>query len=196
MENTKERRFFNSTVSFETREGAKDENVIEGYAAVFNKDSEDFGGWTERIAPGAFSEVLKDDAVALFNHDPNQVLGRNGVNVTLSEDKIGLKYRIKLPGTALANDMRELIKSEIITQSSFAFTVREQKWEDVKDKNSIRTITKVARLYDVSPVTYPAYPDTTVAARSFKENHKPADTRDFTLASKINESIFNSYIND
>ena len=169
----KERRFFASKVGFETREGAVDENIIEGYAAVFNKDSEDFGGWLERIAPGAFDEVLSDDAVALFNHDPNQVLGRNGVNVKLTQDTIGLKYRIKLPNTTLANDMRQLIKDEIISQSSFAFTVRTQEWEHSKDKPSIRTIRKVERLYDVSPVTYPAYPDTSVGTRSFNDN-KPA----------------------
>jgi|SRR5688572_8118829 len=174
MANTdKERRFFSSKVSFEERDGTKDENVIEGYAAVFNKDSEDFGGWLERIAPGAFDEVLNDDAVALFNHDHNHVIGRNGVNVKLTQDSTGLKYRIKLPNTTLANDLRQLIKDEIISQSSFAFTVRTQEWEHNKDKPSIRTIRKVERLYDVSPVTYPAYPDTTVGTRSYTEN-KPA----------------------
>ena len=62
--NEGERRFFAEPVAFEKREDGEDENVIEGYAAVFNKDSEDFGGWHERIAPGAFSDVLKDNAVA------------------------------------------------------------------------------------------------------------------------------------
>ena len=165
---TKERRFFSSPVNFETREGKSDDNVITGYAAVFNKDSEDFGGWIERIAPGAFDGVLNDDAVALFNHDPNQVLGRNGKNVTITQDGNGLMYRVKLPNTSLANDLRQLIKDEIISQSSFAFTVQDQSWEHKKDKPSIRTIKKVQRLYDVSPVTYPAYPDTSIATRSLQ----------------------------
>jgi uncharacterized protein len=192
MENTKERRFFSSTVHFETREGGQDENVIEGYAAVFNKDSEDFGGWFERIAPGAFDEVLNDDAVALFNHDPNQVLGRNGKNVTITQDATGLKYRIKLPDTTLSRDLRQLIKDEIVSQSSFAFTVRTQEWEHNKDKPSIRTIRKVQRLYDVSPVTYPAYPDTSVGARSLEQIKKDLPVIDRSLYIKIQESILNS----
>lgn len=193
---TKERRYFTSKVSFEEREGGKDENVIEGYAAVFKKDSEDFGGWYERISPGAFDDVINDDAVALFNHDPNQVLGRNKVNVKITQDDTGLKYRIKLPNTTLANDLRQLIKDEIISQSSFAFTVREQQWEHFKDKPSVRTIKKVERLYDVSPVTYPAYPDTTVATRSFTETKPKEETPviDRSLYIKIQESILKSQL--
>lgn len=177
-----ERRFFSEPVGFETREDGEDQNVIEGYAAVFNKDSEDFGGWHERIAPGAFSDVLKDNAVALFNHDMNLVLGRNGVNLTLSEDGTGLKYRVKLPDTQLGRDTRQLIKDKIISQSSFAFTVQEQEWRHSKDEKepSVRTIKKIKRLYDVSPVTSPAYPDATVGARSFEANkpkeEKPEET--------------------
>jgi HK97 family phage prohead protease len=166
-----ERRFYEAPVGFEKRDDGVDENVIEGYAAVFNKDSEDFGGWVERIAPGAFSDVLKDNAVALFNHDMNYVLGRNGVNVTLSEDQNGLKYTIKLPDTSFAKDLRQLIKDGIIHQSSFAFTVKEQRWTKPTKEGDrhVRTIDKIKRLYDVSPVTTPAYPDASVGARSFAE---------------------------
>ena len=186
-----ERRFLAEPMGFEKREEAEDENVIEGYAAVFDKDSEDFGGWHERIAPGAFSSVLKDNAVALFNHDMNLVLGRNGVNLTLSEDGVGLKYKVKLPDTQLGKDTRQLIKDGIISQSSFAFTVEEQEWRHSKDEPSVRTIKKIKRLYDVSPVTSPAYPDATVGARSFeaeKQNDEPfmtADEMDFKI--KINK---------
>ena len=171
-----ERRYFSEPVGFETREEGINENVIEGYAAVFNKDSEDFGGWHERIAPNAFSDVLEDNAVALFNHDMNLVLGRNGKNVTITQDDTGLKYRITLPDTQLARDTRELIKDGIISQSSFAFTVLEQEWRhsEKKDEPSVRTIKKIKRLWDVSPVTSPAYPDATVGARSF-EADKPQE---------------------
>lgn len=171
-----ERRFFSNPVGFEKREDGVDENVIEGYAAVFNKDSEDFGGWHERIAPGAFSDVLNDNAVALFNHDMNLVIGRNGKNVTITQDDVGLKYKVKLPDTTLARDLKELVKDQIISQSSFAFTVAEQEWRhsEKKDEPSVRTIKKIKRLYDVSPVTSPAYPDATVGARSF-EAERPKD---------------------
>jgi HK97 family phage prohead protease len=185
MENTKdyieglsdkaERRYITRPLVFAEIEtnGAKavDENVIEGYAAVFNSDSEDFGSFVERIAPGAFSERLKDDTVALFNHSMNQVLGRNGVNVTLSEDSVGLKYRVELPDTTLAKDIRNLVKSGIINKSSFAFTVAEETWTHPEDRSkpSIRTIKKVEYLYDVSPVTTPAYRNTSVASRSLQK---------------------------
>jgi len=167
-----ERRFISEPVSFR----AEDDNIIEGYAAVFNKDSQDFGGWHERIAPGAFSEVLNDNAVALFNHDMNYVLGRNGVNVTLSEDQNGLKYTVKLPDTSFARDLKNLIKDGIIHQSSFAFTVLQQEWKHNDDAPSVRTITKIKRLYDVSPVTTPAYPDASVGARSFAQT-KPKESQ-------------------
>lgn len=169
-----ERRFFTEPVDFEMREEGANENVIQGYAAVFNSDSKDFGGWHERIAPGSFDDVLNDDTVALFNHDSNLVLGRNKVNVTLSQDKKGLKYRVELPDTTFAKDVRTLIKDKIIHQSSFAFTVAEQRWEHKEKEPSVRTITKIKRLYDVSPVTNPAYEDSTVGARSFQAN-KPKE---------------------
>lgn len=164
-----ERRFFAEPVDFEMRGEGADENVISGYAAVFNSNSKDFGGWYERIAPGFFDDVLDDDAVALFNHDMNLVLGRNKVNVKLEQDSKGLKYRVELPDTTMAKDVRTLIKSKIIHQSSFAFTVREQKWEHNENKPSVRTLLKAKRLYDVSPVTNPAYEDSTVGARNFAE---------------------------
>jgi HK97 family phage prohead protease len=179
-----ERRFVSEPVQFR----AEDENIIEGYAAVFNKPSQDFGGWNERIAPGAFADVLTDDAVALFNHDMNYVLGRNGVNVTLSEDERGLKYTVKLPDTSFAKDLRNLIKDGIIHQSSFAFTVKEQEWKhsDKREEPSVRTIKKVKRLYDVSPVTTPAYPDATVGARSFAET-KPKEEQEEILSADLIE---------
>ena len=135
--NDAERRFLTEPVGFEVRDDKEDENVIEGYAAVFNNDSEDFGGWHERIAPGAFDDVLNDDSVTLFNHDMNLVLGRNKVNTTLTQDKRGLKYRTVLPDTTLARDIRTLVKDKIIHQSSFAFTVAEQKWEHRENAPSV-----------------------------------------------------------
>lgn len=183
-----ERRFFTEPVGFEVRDGAIDENIIEGYAAVFNKPSQDFGGWHERIAPGAFSDVVKDDAVALFNHDMNLVLGRNGVNVTIKQDDNGLKYSVKLPDTTLARDLKQLVKDGIIHQSSFAFTVADQEWSHKDGQPSVRTIKKIKRLYDVSPVTSPAYPDATVGARSF-EASKPIEEGEPLTADLMNFKI-------
>lgn len=164
-----ERRFYAQPLTVELREG-KESRTITGYAAVFNKDSEDFGGWVERIDTKAFDDVLNDDAVALFNHDPNFILARNKVNLTLTIDETGLKYSFDAPNTTAGNDLLENIRNGNIKQSSFAFIASSTKWDDPADKTqkSIRTIMKVERLYDVSPVTYPAYPDTTVASRNLK----------------------------
>lgn len=185
MENTKdyirsvndkaERRYFTNILQFdeveENGQRSKNEKVIVGYAAKFNSDSEDFGGWVERIAPGFFDGLTdSDQTVALFNHDMNLVLGRNKVNVSLSVDDTGLRYKITMPDTSTGNDIRELVRSGIINKSSFAFTVKEEKWtkgDPTKGTPAVRTLLKGEALYDVSPVTRPAYEETTVASRSF-----------------------------
>lgn len=169
-----ERRYFHEPLGFVEVEtnGAKaaDENQITGYAAVFNRDSEDFGGFVERIAPGAFTSVLEDDAFAYLNHSINHPLGRNKVNMTLTQDEIGLKYVIKLPDTTDGNNVKALVRAGIIYKSSFAFTVQDESFRSTdKGMPDVRTIVKIGRLYDVSPLsTDPAYPDTSVAARSFQ----------------------------
>ena len=144
------------------------DKVLEGYAAVFNVWSE--GLWfQEKIEPGAFSESIKeDDVVALFNHDPNLVLGRTSAEtLELKEDKIGLFYNVTLPNSRTGEDLYVSVERGDVKGSSFGFITLEDKWEypDGDDGDVMRTILK-ARLYDVSPATYPAYPDTTVAARS------------------------------
>ena len=141
---------------------------IEGYAAVFNKDSEDMG-FIERIAPGAFKKALKtSDVRALFNHDSNIILGRNTAGtLELKEDKTGLFMSVTPPDTQLVRDMvLSPIERGDITQQSFGFTVDVDEWVHKDNEPSIRTIKEVRELFDVSPVTYPAYPDTAVALRS------------------------------
>jgi hypothetical protein len=170
IDNAAERRFY--TEDIELREEGESRK-IRGYAAVFNKESEDFGWFVERVAPGAFDDVLNDDVVALFNHDPNFPLARKNAGLTIGVDKKGLWYEFDAPDTTVGNDLLKNIRAKIIRQSSFAFTIAEESW-DYKEKDkgpNVRTIKKVKRLYDVSPVTYPAYPDTTVAARSFKSGN-------------------------
>lgn len=167
-----ERRFLDSKFEIEEKEeNSVKTRKITGYAAVFDKRSQDFGGWVEVIDKRAFSDVLDDDVFALFNHDPNQVLARNKVSLNLSVDDTGLRYTFSAPNTTLGNDLLELVRTGVISKSSFAFRVKEQRWEHPEDKtkSSVRTITKVARLYDVSPVTYPAYPDSSVGTRAFKK---------------------------
>ena len=158
---------------------------VEGYAAVFNSDSEDMG-FIERIAPGAFKKALKtSDTRALFNHDSNIILGRTSAGtLELKEDKKGLFMSIVPPDTQLIRDMvLAPIERGDITQQSFGFTVKADKWKEIDGKTPIRTITEIGELFDVSPVTFPAYPDTDVALRSL-ENIKKDQV---TLATKVAE---------
>jgi uncharacterized protein len=154
---------------------------VSGYAAVFNKDSENLGGFIERIAPGAFDDVLKDDAVALLNHDQNLVLARNGVTMNLSVDSKGLKYEFDAPDTTAGNDLLENLRLKNISKSSFAFNVKTDKWESRKEAPDLRTIEKMSRLFDVSPVTYPAYPDTTVALRGLAKTKEEKEEENIPI---------------
>ena len=157
-----ERRFFKSELR------AEDSKPVAGYGSVFNAQSEDLGGFREIIAPGAFDGRLDDDVRALFNHDPNLILGRTkSGTLKLSVDDEGLRYDVDFPNTTLANDLRTSIQRGDVDQSSFAFTVDEDDFEE-RDGVIIRTIHKVKRLFDVSPVTYPAYPDASVGVRSLE----------------------------
>lgn len=161
-----ERRYIPATLA-ELRESGDDGPSIEGYAALFNVLSEDLGGFREQIAPGAFSSAITtSDIRALFNHDPNYVLGRVAAGtLSVEEDGRGLKMQNTPPDTQWARDLLVSMRRGDVNQMSFGFIVEEDDWEK-KDDIVYRTIKKVAQLFDVSPVTYPAYPDTTVAVRS------------------------------
>ena len=157
MSNTTEKRFYN--IELEQREGTESATTIVGHAAVFNKLSENLGGFQERINKGAFDDVLGDDVRAFFNHDPNHLLARSSSGtLRLSTDEEGLRYEFDVPDTTSGRDLLVSMKRGDITQSSFAFTVEDDVWNQENGMN-IRTIKKVKRLYDVSPVSIPAYPD-------------------------------------
>ena len=135
--------------------------TIAGYAAVFNSPSEDLGGFIEYIAPGAFDSVMNDDVRGFYNHDYNYLLGRaSSGTLRLSTDERGLRYEIDLPNTTYANDLIELMRRGDVKESSFAFMIESDSWS-VKNKQNIRTITKISRLIDVAPVVIPAYPAAT-----------------------------------
>ena len=148
--------------TIEVRDADGDDMVLEGYAAVFNSET-DLGHFREVIKPGAFDDVMTNDVRALINHDPNLILGRteNGT-LELSTDERGLKYRVKLGNQSYAKDFYESVKRGDISQSSFAFTIKDQSWNE---ERTVRSVDKVRQLLDVSPVTYPAYAAATVQAR-------------------------------
>ena len=144
------------------------EGRIEGYAAVFDTWAE-IWGFREQIRQGAFSKTIREaDVRCLFNHDPNYVLGRNRANtLELSEDTHGLHFRVSPPDAAWASDLHKSIARGDIDQASFSFWTVRDEWHDVENVRE-RTLLEVG-LYDVSPVTFPAYPETKINARSLMQ---------------------------
>ena len=145
---------------------------IEGHAAVFDSWSETLGGifpFKEKVRKGAFEESIgRDDIRALFNHDPNCVLGRNRAGtLELVEDDVGLRVRITPPDTSWARDITTSIRRGDISQMSIGFVVEDDEWSS-KDGIDTRELKKV-RLFDVSPVTFPAYTATDVGVRAMQE---------------------------
>jgi len=159
---TLERRCFALQELRAETEGEK--RVIRGHAAVFDSLSEEIFGFREKIAQGAFSEsIKKDDVRALFNHSANFVLGRNRAGtLRMKEDDQGLSVEIDPPDTQIARDVMTSIERGDITGMSIGFFTKEEKWERGSNKEpDIRTLLRVS-LVDVSPVTFPAYPETDV----------------------------------
>lgn len=157
-------------------------SCMEGYAANFNSLSEDLGGFREVLMPGCFKDALaSSDVRGLFNHDPNLILGRNtSGTLRISEDERGLRFEIDPPETSYAKDLQVSMQRGDVNQCSFGFRVAEDGDSWAKDSAGmwIRTITKVERLYDVSPVTYPAYVSTSCAVRSMLQKQTELETEE------------------
>ena len=153
----------------------EDSRRLEGRAIVFDSYSNNLGFY-EKINRSAVTQELinNSDIIFTFNHDPNQLLARyrNGggsLDVELRED--GVYFSFDIPNTTLGNDIYELIKRGDISNCSFCFSVADekdsQKWEK-RDGKMYREIMKIGGLYDLSAVTYPAYSDTDINARSIE----------------------------
>jgi len=167
----------------------KDEGLptIHGLAAVFNSLSEDLGGFKEKILPGAFKKTIQDgDIRALLNYNPDLVLGRTKADtLRLEETDEGLSVEIDPPDTQVARDLVESMKRGDIDQMSFGFIPVKQRWI-MKDKKQVRELLEV-RLFDVSPVTFPAYKQTTVSVRSVIKN-QARNTRLIDRLARIRKS--------
>ena len=168
----------------EERADGKPSRKIIGYAAVFEKWSKPIAGWfKEKVSRQAFDEVLKNDVVAVFNHDKNKILARNGKTLVLEVDQRGLKYSFEAPNTTAGNDLLESISRGDVSGSSFQFIPKKVSWEkapkdDPDGVEELRTIEKVGLLIDVGPVVFPAYPDTDAARRSMENFYKENPAQD------------------
>ncbi len=176
-----ERRFLKASELRITGGGDKPKKIV-GYAAVFNKLSEELWGFREKISPGAFTNTLKngDDVRALLNHDPNMVIGRNiSGTLKLEENTKGLKVAIKPADTQAGRDILVSLERGDVDGMSFGFRTVTDKWETI-DGDEVRTLEEV-ELFDVSVVTYPAYPDTSVAVRSLEQAKEAAKPKTLEL---------------
>ena len=167
----KELRFVRSDITIEFSE-----RIVSGYAIRFMEESVDLGGFIERIHPEAISidQIRNSDIFALFNHDDGMVLGRTGagtLKLDLRED--GLYYEINVPDTVAGNELLEHIKRGEMYGTSFAFSLPSdgsgEVWSKGEDENIYRDITNIEFLFEISPVFTPAYPTTTVSARSLEK---------------------------
>lgn len=149
--------------------GKEDSRTVEGYASLYDVSSDGLP-FEEIIERGAFDGVIEvSNVFALLNHDQSRgVLARSKKGVgtlTLELDDKGLKYRFEAPKTALGDELLEYLRRGEISESSFAFTVEKETWEEKEDGTWKRTIHKVRKLYDVSPVFDAAYSATSVDLR-------------------------------
>lgn len=161
-----EYRTFEANLEIQTREEGESEKIT-GHAAVFNTIGD--GYWfREQVAPGAFEKSIgEDDVRALFNHDPNFVLGRNKAGtLVMREDEKGLFVEIDPPDTQFARDLKTSIQRGDITQMSFAFEIVKESRETGEGKEPDLFTLEEVRLWDVSPVTYPFYKETDVSVNS------------------------------
>lgn len=178
---------------------------VEGYALLFNTDSRPMwgGDFIERIASTALDGVLeRSDVLCLMNHDESRgVLARyreGKGSLSLTVDEKGLRYAFDAPKTALGDELVESLKRGDIAESSFAFTVEKDNWERKEDGTYVRTIVQIGQLYDVSPVYYPAYEDTSVALRSMEQREsarKEAEKAKAELEKRKQEEL-NEYFNN
>lgn len=179
MTSTYERRYV--ATDFEVRT-AGGKTTFEGYALTWDTKSQNLGGFRERVAEGATSKTIQEaDIRALFNHDASLILGRNkSGTLELSNDSTGTYYRTTMPETTYARDLAVSMERGDITQSSFGFRTITDEWGIDEDDFPIRTLREIA-LFDVSPVTYPAYLDSS-SGLGKRALARLAETRGIDLA--------------
>lgn len=161
---TREMRTISS--QFETREDGEGKS-IDGYFSVFNSNYDIGPGMSESVAPGAFSRTISGDVRALTNHDTTLVLGRTKAGtLRLEERERGLWGHIDInPNDGDAMNLWERVKRGDVDQCSFGFDIVDEEAE-YRDDGSVHWTIKDVKLYEVSVCTFPAYQETSVAARS------------------------------
>lgn len=179
MNQTEKRELLSSNLEIREVEGGL--RTITGYAVKWEMKSVTMGYWRrfkEQFKRGAFTDSLtQDDQLALWSHDYSQVLGRtkNGT-LRLFEDEIGLRFELDLADTTLGDDTYKTIKRGDVDGVSFGFQMVKEEWDESDPDSVVRSVTK-AKLVEISPVAFPAYPDSQVSARSHDPYKQFVDER-------------------
>lgn len=163
-----------------------DKKFLEGYAAKYNVESrliyeKNGKAFYEMIEPRAFESVLENDVYLTFNHSRDKVLARTiNKTLTLNSDETGLFFRAELNNTTDSLNLYEMVSRGDVAENSFAFYVDNegQKWERNAKGDTLRRISQISRLFDVSVVVNAAYPQTEVYARGFEEFENDVNTKE------------------
>jgi Escherichia/Staphylococcus phage prohead protease len=166
----------------ELRKSATGGRTLKGYAAKFNSRSVDLGGFVEQLMPGCFAESLSagEEIRALLDHDHTKILARrsNG-SLRISEDSVGLGVDFDVPATSYGDDLLACVDAGLIAGMSFGMYCMEDRWQDLQENGKpvkLRSVTR-ADLFEITATSLPAYPSTTLAARSFPDGMQHIEAR-------------------
>lgn len=169
--------------------------ILEGYAVVFDKPTVLFrcGGveYKEVIDAHAFDDTDTSDCCLKYNHGGMLLARTRGGSLELKKDNVGLYFRAELFDTTTSRDVYSVVKAGGLDKCSFAFRVKEEKYNE---ETHTRTILKIEKLYDVAVVDVPAYNDTSVSARSLFEMEIENEQRELENSKLREQLIVESYL--
>lgn len=168
MTTTREIRAINNSIEIRTiTTETGEQNIIQGLAVPYGKESEEMYGFREIIKPSAFGDSIAKDIRCLWNHDTSKPLGRvMNSTLKLRDTSEGLMFECFLPNTSWGNDAKEAITRGDVSGMSFGFFTKKDNWAYPDDHSVVVRTIEDAELFEISPVTFPAYPDSVAEARS------------------------------
>lgn len=167
--------------NFEIRakeENEVDEKVVRGYASTFNEPyelySDDKYTIREQIDPDAFTDADMSDVILQYNHEGKVYARTRNNTLKVDVDEKGLAIEADLGGTEIGRELYEEIKGGYTDRMSFGFRILEDKWDTTENRETgkideLRTITRIAKVYDVSAVSIPANDATSISVRNLSE---------------------------
>lgn len=168
--------------------GETDNQSVEGYGIVYDQETELFPGFFEKMSKGAFKRNILNGLTikSYFNHDSAKILSTTDSNPPLSlrEDDNGIYYISPIPPTSYGEDLKINLKRNNVSGSSFAFIVTDEDWEERSDGTIHRNI-KEGELFEIGPVTDPAYVQTSASLHSVKEIYEKRKKTNEDEAEKI-----------